>query len=66
MTFLFLIMNNTTMVGVKCNDYGFDCNYSTDGKIEKVVHNFQKHMDYEHGIDYSQGTICESIKRKRY
>ena len=66
MMFLFLIINNTIMVGIKCNDYGFNCSYSTDGKIEKVVYDFQKHMDYEHGIDYSQGTICESIKRKRY
>ena len=59
-------MKNTTMVGIKCNDYGFSCNYSANGKIEEVVYDFQKHMDYEHGIDYSQETICESIKRKRY
>ena len=66
MKFLFFIMNNITMVGIRCDDYGFDCNYSIDDKIEKVVHSFQKHMNYEHGIDYSQGSICESIKRKRY
>lgn len=54
------------MVEIRCNDYGFNCNFSIDDKIEKAVHNFQKHMTYEHGIDYSQGSICESIKRKRY
>ena len=66
MKFLFLSMDNITMVGIKCSYYGFDCNFSTDGKIEKVVDNFQQHMDHEHGINYSQGSICESIKRIRY
>ena len=66
MKFLFFVVENKTMVGIKCSYYGFDCNFSTDGKIEKVVYNFQKHMNHEHGIDYSQGSICESTKRMRY
>ena len=53
------------MVGIKCNDYGFNCSYSTDGKIEKVVYDFQKHMDYEHGIDYSKEAIMQFLLRKQ-
>lgn len=45
------------MASIRCNEYGFDCNYVTMGEIEGVVFDYWKHMNDCHGIDYSKGTI---------
>lgn len=50
---------------MRCDDYGFDCDYSIEGVIEKVIDAYWEHMDNEHGIDYSKGTIYKSIKKKK-
>lgn len=52
------------MVNLRCSDYGYDCAYVTDGKVKKVVFDFWEHMNDKHGIDYSKGSILESLKRK--
>ena len=52
------------MVNLRCNDYGFECDYVTEGNIEKIIFDYRNHMNNEHGIDYSPGSILESIKRK--
>ena len=54
------------MVNMRCDDYGFDCDYSIEGVIEKVIDAYWEHMDNEHGIDYSKGTIYKSIKKKKH
>ena len=53
------------MVSLRCNDYGYECNYVTEGDNDKVVEEYKKHMDEEHGIDYSQETIVDFINRKK-
>jgi len=53
------------MVNMRCDDYGFDCDYSIEGVIEKVIDAYWEHMDDEHGIDYSKETIYKSIKKKK-
>ena len=45
------------VASIRCDEYGFDCNYVTMGEIEGVVFDYWKHMNDSHGIDYSKGTI---------
>ena len=52
------------MVNLRCADYGFDCNHVSEGNIEKIVFVFWKHMNNEHGIDYSKETLAGFLKRK--
>lgn len=53
------------MVNMRCVDYGFDCDYSMEGVIEKVIDAYWEHMNNEHGIDYAKETIYKSIKKKK-
>jgi predicted small metal-binding protein len=53
------------MVNIRCDDYGFDCDYTMEGVIEKVVFDYWEHMNNEHGIDYSKDSIYKSIKKKK-
>jgi len=50
---------------MRCVDYGFDCDYSMEGVIEKVIDAYWEHMNNEHGIDYAKETIYKSIKKKK-
>ena len=52
------------MVDLRCNDYGFECNYISEGNVEKVVFEYWDHMKKEHGIEYDTETIANSIKKK--
>ncbi len=38
------------MVTVRCNECGFDCEFTTTGNIEKVIFDYWIHMNNEHGI----------------
>ncbi len=54
------------MAKLKCGDYGFECDFVTEGeKIEKVVEDFRKHMDDVHGIDYSKEAVMQFLLRKQ-
>ncbi|MBT5201743.1 MAG: DUF1059 domain-containing protein [Thaumarchaeota archaeon] len=52
------------MVNIRCEDYGFDCDYSLDGDVDSVVYGYQSHMTDEHGIDYSSETLCKTVMKK--
>jgi len=52
------------MVNIRCDDYGFDCDYFMEGVLEEVIGDFWEHMYNEHGIEYSKGSIYKSIKKK--
>lgn len=52
------------MANIRCDDYGYECNYVSHGNVEKMVFDFWEHVNNKHGIDYSKETIVESIKRK--
>ena len=52
------------MVNVRCDECGFDCDYTATGDLEKVIFDYWDHMNQEHGIEYSPGTIGRYLKKK--
>lgn len=53
------------MAKLVCRDYGFECDYVTEGSEADVVENFREHMETEHGIDYSREAIVQFVLRKQ-
>jgi len=53
------------MARLRCSDYGFECGYVCEGEIEKVIEEFGKHTDEEHGIDYSKEALMQFILRQK-
>jgi len=49
---------------LRCSDYGYECNFVTEGEIEKGIEEFGQHMEQEHGIDYSTEVLMGFILRK--
>lgn len=55
----------SNMVKLQCKDYGFECNFSVEGNdISKIITDFGKHTEEEHGIEYSKESIMQFILRK--
>ena len=53
------------MVKLQCKDYGFECNFSVEGNdISKIITDFGKHTEEEHGIEYSKESLMQFILRK--
>jgi len=52
------------MVSIRCDDYGFDCDFVSLGEIEGVIFDYWQHMNDTHGIDYSKGTIGKFVTKK--
>ena len=55
------------MVKLQCNEYGFDCDFSVEGEgsdIPKIIEDFGKHTEQEHGIEYSKESLMQVIMRK--
>ncbi|PBO85987.1 MAG: hypothetical protein COA77_00135 [Thaumarchaeota archaeon] len=52
------------MVTIRCDECGFDCEFTTTGNVEKVVFDYWDHMNNEHGIEYSPETLDEYVKKK--
>jgi len=50
---------------LKCNDYGFECDFSVEGEIEKVIEDFRNHTEEIHGIDYSKEAVMQFLLRKQ-
>lgn len=53
------------MAKLRCSDYGFECNFVSEGEIEIVIQEFGKHTDDEHGIDYSKEALMQFILRQK-
>lgn len=53
------------MARLRCSDYGFECDFVSEGEIEHVIAEFGKHMDEEHGIDYSKEALMQFILRQK-
>ncbi len=53
------------MVKLKCADYGFECNFVSEGEMENVIDNFREHTDSVHGIDYSKEAVMQVLSRKQ-
>lgn len=49
---------------LRCIDYGFECDFVSEGDIELVIEEFGKHSEEEHGIDYSKESLMQIILRK--
>ena len=60
-----LIIFHQSMAKLKCNDYGFECDFVAEGEMETVIDEFRKHTDEEHGIDYSKEAIMQFLLRKQ-
>lgn len=52
------------MVKLRCNDYGFECDFIAEGNIEQIIEEFGKHTEEEHGIDYPKEVLVQFILRK--
>ncbi len=52
------------MAKLTCGDYGFECDYVSEGEMENVIENFRTHMDDVHGIDYSKEVVMQFLLRK--
>jgi len=52
------------VVIVKCDECGFDCDYVATGNVEDVIFDYWSHMNQEHGIEYSPGTLETYLKKK--
>ena len=53
------------MVSIRCDDYGFDCDFVSLGEIEVVVFDYWQHMNNAHGIDYSKEVVTQFLLRKQ-
>ncbi len=51
-------------VRLRCNDYGFECNFIVEGDKEYVIEQFMRHTNEEHGIDYRREALMHFILRK--
>ena len=58
--------NFKNMAKLRCSDYGFECDFISEGEIEEVIEEFGKHTDEEHGIDYSKEALMQFIIRQKY
>lgn len=45
------------MTKLRCADYGFECDFVTEGNLETVVSEFGNHCDKEHGIEYTKEVL---------
>ena len=52
------------MISIRCDDYGFDCDFESLGEIEGVIFDYWQHMNDAHGIDYLKGTIGKVVTKK--
>lgn len=53
------------MAKLKCEDYGFECDFEAEGEMEKVIEDFRVHTDDVHGIDYSKEAVMQFLLRKQ-
>jgi Protein of unknown function (DUF1059). len=53
------------MAKLKCNDYGFECDFVIEGEIEEVIVQFRDHTEDVHGIDYSKEAVMQFLLRNK-
>ncbi len=53
------------MPKLRCADYGFECEFVSEGETETVIAEFGRHTDEEHGIEYSKEVLMQFILRKQ-
>lgn len=58
------MLGEKSSVKLRCNDYGFECDFEVKGDKEHVVTQFMRHVNDEHGIDYTKEALMQVILRK--
>ena len=58
------MLDEDLLVKLRCNDYGFECNFEVKGDKEYVVTQFMQHVNDDHGIDYTKEALMQFILRK--
>ena len=53
------------MARLRCSDYGYECDFVSEGEMEEVIEEFGKHTEEEHGIDYSKEALMQFILRQK-
>jgi predicted small metal-binding protein len=53
------------MARLRCSDYGYECDFISEGEMEEVIQEFGKHTEEEHGIDYSKEALMQFILRQK-
>lgn len=51
-------------IKLRCSDYGFECEFASEGQIEQVIEEFGRHTENEHGIEYTKEVLMQLILRK--
>ena len=51
-------------VNLSCKDYGYDCEFESNGNTEKVLEEFSRHCTETHGIEYEKDILGNFIRRK--
>jgi len=54
------------MVKILCSNYGFDCEFESNGNNSMVIEKYQKHSTDEHGIEYSVEVLEQVLMRNNY
>jgi len=49
---------------LSCRDYGYECDFVSEGESSQVVEQFGKHTLDKHGIEYSKEALIQIILRK--
>ena len=52
------------MVKLACKDYGFECEFQSEGEAASVIEEFGKHTLEVHGIEYGKEALMQFILRK--
>jgi len=64
--FLIIVYSLTIMTKIACQDYGFECDFIAQGNdVDKVISEYATHSIYEHGIEYSVGTLIQVLNRMK-
>lgn len=58
-------MRNYIMVKFVCADYGFECDFITEGEMDDAISKFAKHTLDKHGIEYSRDVLIQFIRRQK-
>jgi len=53
------------MARLRCSDYGYECDFISEGEMDEVIQEFGKHTEEEHGIDYSKEALMQFILRQK-
>jgi predicted small metal-binding protein len=53
------------MAKLRCSDYGYECDFISEGEMEEVIQEFGKHTEEVHGIDYSKEALMQFILRQK-